>query len=116
MKITDVKHANKMKNAFNIDTAKIYDTEHAVAIHMTLKPGESLKPHMTPVDVFFYVLEGEPFIEIGDEKVKVSADHIVDSPAKIPHCIYNESDSIARILVVKVPRPTAETKFVEKKV
>ena len=59
MKIVDVKNAPKMKNPFKLDTAKIYDTEHAVAVHMTLKPGESLKPHITPVDVFFYVLEGE---------------------------------------------------------
>ena len=36
--------------------------------------------------------KGNRTIEIGEEKVKVSADHIVDSPAKIPHCIYNESD------------------------
>lgn len=114
MNIVDVKNAPKMKHPFKIDTAKIYDTEHAVVIHMTLKAGENLKPHITPVDVFFYVLEGEPTIEIGEEKVKVSADHIVDSPAKIPHCIYNESDKMARILVVKVPRPTVETKFVEK--
>ncbi|HPZ08943.1 MAG TPA: cupin domain-containing protein [Candidatus Eremiobacteraeota bacterium] len=111
MKIIDVKNAQKMKNPFKIDAAQIYNTDHAVAVHMTLKAGEKLKPHITPVDVFFYVLEGEPSIEIGEEKVKVPADHLVDSPAKIPHCIYNESDKVARILVVKIPKPTEETKF-----
>ena len=35
---------------------------------MTIKPGKSLKKHVTPVDVFFYVLEGNGIVEIGDEK------------------------------------------------
>jgi len=32
-----------------------------------------------------------------------------ESPAGIPHCIYNENVSTARILVVKVPRPVEKT-------
>jgi mannose-6-phosphate isomerase-like protein (cupin superfamily) len=112
MKIVDVKNAPKMKNPFKLDAARIYDTVHAEAVHINLKPGESLKPHITPVDVFFYVLEGEPVIEIGEEKVRVTSDNLVDSPAGIPHCIYNESDSPARILVVKIPKPIESTKFV----
>lgn len=113
MNIINVKNAPEMKNPFNISVSKIYDTEHASVIHMTLKPGEALKPHITPVDVFFYVLEGEPFIEIGNEKIKVYPDSLVDSPKGIVHCIYNESETTARILVVKVPKPVGETKLVK---
>ena len=69
---------------------------------MALNPGESLKSHVTPVDVVFYILEGEPTIEIGDEREKVSVDSIIESPADIPHCVYNESDTLARFLVVKL--------------
>jgi len=43
----------------------LYDTEHAQAVHIELKPGETLKKHITPVDVFFYVLEGRGVVEIG---------------------------------------------------
>jgi len=42
-----------------VDVRKLYDTENAMTIHITLKPGEKLLRHITPVDVFFYVLEGE---------------------------------------------------------
>ena len=31
------------------------------------------------------------------------------SPKDIPHCIYNNSDKVARILVVKTPKPTTKT-------
>lgn len=79
---------------------------------MTIKPGESLKKHITPVDVFFYVLEGEGIIEIGDEKKNVSKDMLIESPAKIPHCWYNESVKNLRILIVKVPKPVKSTRVI----
>jgi len=78
---------------------------------ITLEPGESLKKHITPVDLFFYVLEGKGVVEIGEEKRDVGKDTLVNRPAKIPHCWYNESGAVLRFLVVKVPRPTASTKI-----
>ena len=111
MKIVDAKNIPTMKNVHQVKAGTIYDTQHAVAVHITLEAGEKLKPHVTPVDVFFYVLEGEPTFEIGKERQTASADHLIESPAKVPHCIYNETDEIARILVVKVPKPTTQTKL-----
>ena len=111
MKITDAKNIPTMKNVHQVKAGTIYDTEHAVAVHITLEAGEKLKQHVTSVDVFFYVLEGEPTFEIGMERETVATDHLIESPAKIPHCIYNETDQIARILVVKVPKPTTKTRL-----
>jgi quercetin dioxygenase-like cupin family protein len=41
----------------------------------------------------------------------VGKDMLVESPAKIPHRWSNESTSVFRVLVVKVPKPTEETKL-----
>ena len=111
MKIIDAKNIPTMENIHQVKAGTIYDTQHAVAVHITLEAGEKLKPHSTPVDVFFYVLEGEPTFEIGKERATAAADYLIESPAKIPHCIYNETDQIARILVVKVPKPTTQTRL-----
>ena len=111
MKIIKAKEAELLKNSHDVKVSKLYDTERAQAIHITLAPGESLKKHITPVDVFFYVLEGTGVIEIGEEKKEVGQDTLIDSPAKIPHCWYNNGDKILRILVVKVPRPTESTRL-----
>lgn len=111
MNTIKAKEADAIKNPHNVNVSKLYDSEHAQAMHITLKPGESLKKHITPVDVIFYVLEGVGEVEIGDEKQEVAADTLIDSPAKIPHCWYNNSDNDVRILVVKVPRPTESTKL-----
>lgn len=110
MKIVDAKSVGAINKIHNVKTGVLYDSEHAMAVHITLQAGEKLKKHVTPVDVFFYILEGSPTVEIGEEKQQVAADHLVESPAKVPHCLYNDTDNIARILVVKVPKPTSETK------
>ncbi|MCD4785578.1 MAG: cupin domain-containing protein [Candidatus Eremiobacteraeota bacterium] len=112
MKIISLKDAPRTKNPHNVQACKVYDTENAIVVHMTLEPGEKLKRHKTPVDVFFVILEGKPSIEVGDEKIQVEKDQLIESPANIVHCIYNETDEPARILVVKVPKPSSKTKII----
>jgi quercetin dioxygenase-like cupin family protein len=36
---------------------------------------------------------------------------LVESPAKVPHRWSNESSKVFRVLVVKVPKPTEETRL-----
>jgi len=111
----EIRNYAEMANAQNphgIESTKIYDKDHALIMHLSMKAGESLKPHITPVDVAFYVLEGNPTIMVGEEKIKVKKDDIVESPKDIVHCIYNETQKAVRVLVMKLPKPTSETKFV----
>jgi quercetin dioxygenase-like cupin family protein len=111
MNITEVAKVVSGPNPHHVDARKVYDSPHALAVVITLRPGESLKRHVTPVDVFFYVLEGEGVVEIGDERKTVGRDILVESPARIPHRWINESGAAFRVLVVKVPKPTEETKL-----
>jgi len=108
MNIISLKDAPITKNPHSVKASKVYDTENATAVHITLEPGEKLKRHITPVDVFFVILEGKPYIEVGEEIVQVEKDQLIESPGGIVHCIYNKSDETARILVVKVPRPSGK--------
>jgi mannose-6-phosphate isomerase-like protein (cupin superfamily) len=111
MKITEVSNVVSGPNPHHVDARKIYDSPHAIAVVISLQPGEALKKHMTPVDVFFYVMEGTGIVEIGDEKKAIGKDMLVESPARIPHRWINESTAVFRVLVVKVPKPTEETKL-----
>ncbi|MGE0091917.1 MAG: cupin domain-containing protein [Bacteroidia bacterium] len=111
MKITKIKEVDIKETPHKVDVRNIYNHDNAQVMHITLRAGESLKPHITPVDVFFYILEGDPHVLVGEEKIQVSQDTIVESPKDIIHSLYNETDKIARILVVKAPRPTAGTKM-----
>ena len=102
MKITKIADLNPVKNPHNVDVRRVFESPDTAAVVITLMPGESLKKHVTPVDVFFYVLEGTGIVEIGDERASTGKDTIVESPAMIAHTWKNESKSVFRVLVVKM--------------
>ncbi len=101
-----------MDNAHNVDARNLYNTDYAMITVITLNPGQSLKRHITPVNVAFYVLSGKGIVEIGDEKQEVAANTLVESPKDIVHCWYNESSEPLRFMVVKAPKPTRKTVFI----
>ena len=111
MKITKVSEAPIHQNPHGVDARKLHDSEHAQVVVITLQPGQELKRHITPVDALFFVLEGTGIVEVGDQKVEVGANTLIDSPAGIPHCWYNRSDAVLRVLVVKAPRQEGPSKI-----
>ena len=111
MKILKVAEASIQNTPHKVDARLLYDNDNAQAVHITLQVGETLKPHITPVDVFFYILEGTPTVHIGDKKQSVEADSLVVSPKDIVHYLSNSSTQMARILVVKAPKPKNVTRL-----
>lgn len=109
MIIVSVAETSIAETPHGVDVRKVYENTHAQVMIIMLNPGESLKPHITPVDVFFYILEGTVDVMVGDETKSVSADCLVESPKDIKHNLSNNSESIARIMVVKVPKPTTSS-------
>lgn len=105
MKTSSINTAELKQNPHGVEVKQMYSQPDAQVMHITLQPGEALKPHKTPVDVFFYVLEGRPTIYIGDENFVAEKDTLIESPKEITHYISNEDTQLARILVVKTPNP-----------
>ena len=97
-------------NPHGVEVRKMYDDPSAQIMHMTLKPGQSLKPHKTPVDVTFFVIEGRPTVLVGEETQSFEAGTLIQSPAFIVHSLSNETNENAIILVIKAPRPVMATK------
>ncbi|MBN1139125.1 MAG: cupin domain-containing protein [Anaerolineae bacterium] len=111
MHIVNALTAADPPNPHGVSARELLSAEHALVVMVTLQPGEALKLHITPVDVFFYVLEGEGVVEIGGERQTVIRDMLIESPARIPHRLLNESQTVFRCLVVKTPRPTESTRL-----
>ena len=111
MKVVNVVEAQQAPNPHGVDVRGLHATDHVQVSMVTLQPGEKLKLHITPVDVFFFVLEGQGTVEIGGEQQLVSAGMLVESPARIRHRLLNDGDAVFRFLVVKTPRPTESTTF-----
>lgn len=102
-----------METAHNASARKLFQSPHVQAVHIQLEPGQSLRPHVTPVDVVFYVLEGRGIVEIGQERQSVAADTLVESPKGIAHRWINESDGVFRVLVIKTPAPTTPSEILD---
>ncbi len=113
MKTININDAEDVKNPHGVKSQKLHSSEHISLMQITLQPGERLRRHITPVDVLFFVLEGEGIVEIGGEKKQVSKDTLIDSPKEVMHCWYNEGEAPLRFLVVKTPFPTDPTKFLD---
>lgn len=112
MKIIELENVTSSDTPHKVLVRKLLAFKHASIVHIELKPGESLKKHITPVDACFYVLEGNGRVEIGDEIKEVKKDDLIFSPAKIVHTLYNSENSEAtfKFLVIKTPTPVSETK------
>lgn len=82
---------------------KLYNDPRLTIMHITLEPGACLKAHSAPVDVVFYVLDGEGLVTIGDETQEVCRDSTIESPKNIIHGLENNSkDKIFRVMIVKI--------------
>jgi len=111
MNVVNVKEASAKETPHNVDVRPLANTPETQIVHITLKSGEALKLHSTPVLAHFFVLEGEPTMEIGNEQERCGVGTLIESPARIPHRILNETEQNARIMVIKTPRQTEESRL-----
>ena len=68
-------------NPHGVDVRHLHKTKDVVVSQITLQVGESVNPHKAPVDAFFYVLEGEPQVEVEGETVTAVRDTLIPSTA-----------------------------------
>ena len=94
-----------VRDSSGIRVVQMYNKVEGQIMHISIAAGSELKSHVTPVNVAMFVLEGEPIIEIGDERKACPAGTILESPKDIPHAIFNPSEENVRLLVMKLPKP-----------
>ncbi len=104
MEIIDLNESEPKEENFKPE--RLIQQEEVQVVLLPFAPGQGLKEHTTPVDVFFHVIEGTAEIQVGEETKEVKEGNIVLSPKDIPHNVMNASEEEnAKILVVKTPNP-----------
>jgi len=111
MKITVPENAKIKETPHKADVRTMYDRENAQVMLITLKGGESLLPHITPVDVFFFVHKGRGQVRVGDEIEEVSEGMVIESPRDIIHSLMNPFEDEFKFLVVKASRPVSASRI-----
>jgi len=105
MEIVQAHSAADSPNVHGVRSQVLLNMDEVQVVMISIQPGDGMKMHTTPVDVFFYGVEGQGIVEIGEERAEMGVDALVNSPKGIPHRLSNESDSLFRFLVVKTPHP-----------
>lgn len=86
----------------------IYSAPEAKIVHIAVQPGGSVKPHVSPVDVEFFVLEGRGSFLLGEESTEAGAGSLLPIPRGVPHGMKNVGPGVLRVLAIKNPRPKGE--------
>lgn len=108
MKRIGIDEGKVLKDDSGVLARAIYSAPEAMIVHITVQPGGFVKPHVTPVDMEFFVLEGKGTFSLGEESTEAGPGILMPSPRGVPHGMKNAGPGILRVLAVKNPRPEGE--------
>lgn len=89
-------------NPHGVEARPLFQSDRAVIMHLTLKPGDVIAPHPSPAGTCFFVLEGEGTVIIGSEKQDVRAGTVIECPPGQAHGWENRSPGTLKIIVFKL--------------
>jgi len=80
--------------------------------HWSLKGGPPLHVHQIE-DEWFYVIEGEYAVQVGDERFELTPGGSVLAPRQVPHAYASLGDGPGRMLIAYQPAGEMESFFLE---
>jgi mannose-6-phosphate isomerase-like protein (cupin superfamily) len=108
MKISRIEDGKIIKHDSGVVARAIYSAPEAMIVHIDIEPNGFVKPHVTPIDMEYFVLEGRGLFILGDESVEAGAGTLIPNPRGLAHGIRNLGSGPLRVLAVKNPRPEGE--------
>lgn len=94
--------ANAPRVPFDLDGRIMFTNTKVELVHLTLPPGKMVPPHSNPFDVVFYQLEGELVLNVEEEAILLTPNCAVHVDSGKNRALTNKSESIARVIVVKI--------------
>jgi len=79
-------------------------SDSTAAIEIQLQPGGEIPEHDTPEAVFFYILEGSGILTVDGERSEVTRGMVADCLSGIKKSLFNNSDELLSVLVVKMQK------------
>ena len=103
-----------MINSTSVSTAKVmapkfdgrllFESDNVDIVHLTLKTGDDIAPHSNPVDVVFFVLEGEGILTVEEERLSFKKGDCIPMKTGINRGWSNPNSSDLKLLVIKMKR------------
>ena len=101
-------------NTTNVETAPVvaprfdgrllFESTNLDIVHLTLKTGDAIAPHSNPVDVVFFVVEGEGILTIEEETFQYKKGDCIPMKTGINRGWSNPNQADLKLLVIKMKR------------
>jgi len=86
-----------------VEATPVHADERGVVAELSLKPNAAVAPHSNPNLAFLLVIEGGGFVQVGDERARVSAGDAVVWPPDVVHAAWTELTPMRAIVVEFAP-------------
>jgi quercetin dioxygenase-like cupin family protein len=91
------------KVPFDLDGRIIFSSPKLEVVHLSMEPGQKIEPHANPVDVLFYIIEGDGTMIYKSEEHLVKEGMSVFIDKGEVRGLINHSEKKLRVLVSKIP-------------
>lgn len=85
-----------------LDARLMYSGDKVDLVHLTLKKGESITKHNNPIDVVFFVKEGNGKLTLDNEIMEITANDCIPIKTGIQRSLENITESDLKVLVFKI--------------
>lgn len=89
------------KVPFSLDGRILFTSPELELVHLTLRPGERLDPHIQPFDVLFYVIDGEGELTVEDGSIKAAPGTLIEVKKGTSRRWINQGKDSLRMIVLK---------------
>ncbi len=113
MKIIKDEDGVKIDTPPEFEAVKLFSSEKAEFLKIRFEKDGFFRKHLSPVDVWIYVIEGEGIAEREEEKEKIVKGDLIFSPSGNPHKIINTGEGFLEILIIKIPKSEKPVTFLE---
>ena len=108
MKSQRIEDGKVIKDDSGVVARVLYSAPEAMIVHIDIEPQGFVKPHVTPIDMEYFVMEGRGLFILGEESMEAGPGVCIPNPRGVPHGIRNVGPGALRVLAVKNPRPEGE--------
>jgi quercetin dioxygenase-like cupin family protein len=67
-------------------------------VYLEVEPGDNIGRHWDSAEEVFFVRTGEAELEVGEERLRLSAGGVAVAPPLVPHNLYNVGDGTLKAL------------------
>lgn len=108
MESTKIDEGRIIKDDSGVIARVVYSAPEAMIVHIDVSPEGFVKPHVTPVDMEYFVIEGRGLFILGEETLEAGPGTCIPNPKGLAHGMRNLGPGPLRVVAVKNPRPAGE--------